>query len=137
MKWGANINDLRAFRVPLYIGLAVPTLCAVFEIGLLVESPWWLLMHGKRDRARKSLEFIHSWQRDRNIEALFAELEYTLQKEAAYKELQRQSSYLECFRGVDLRRSFCAAFPQMSSNLAGNSLNGQYATCKSPVGGSV
>jgi MFS family permease len=130
-KWGANIDDQRAFRVPLYIGLAVPTLCAFFELFILVESPWWLLMKGKREQARKSLEYLYSWQKNVDIDAKFAELEYTLRKEAEAKELQKQSSYLECFKGVDLRRSFVAAFPQASSNLAGNNLNGQYATCRS------
>ena len=126
---GSDINDLRAFRVPLYIGLAVPTLVGIFELLILVESPSWLLMRGKREQARKSLNYIYSWQKDTNTDILFAELEYTLAKEAEMQELQNQSSYLDCFKRPDLRRTFCACFPTMSSNLAGNNLNGQYATC--------
>ncbi|GFZ46522.1 hypothetical protein JCM24511_04769 [Saitozyma sp. JCM 24511] len=136
LKWGADINDDRAFRVPLYIGLAVPTLVLIFELFILVESPSWLIMRGKRDKARSNLAYIHSWQKDFDLERAFAEPEYTLQKEAEQSELESQSSYLDCFKGVDLRRTFCAVFPPMTNNLAGSNLTGQYATYFFEIAGS-
>lgn len=54
-KWGSDVDDLRAFKVPLYIALALPTLTLILELFVLVESPWWLLLKGRRDQARKSL----------------------------------------------------------------------------------
>lgn len=153
LKWGADINDDQAFRVPLYIGLAVPTLVLIFDLFILVESPSWLIMRGKRDKARSNLAYIHSWQKDFDLERAFAELEYTLQKEAEQSELESQSSYLDCFKvsfgthtdtsrltrdaqGVDLRRTFCAVFPPMTNNLAGSNLTGQYATYFFEIAGS-
>jgi hypothetical protein len=111
-KWGASIDDQLAFRVPLYIGLTIPTVCAIFELCILVESLWWLLLKCKKEQARNSLEYLHSWQKKVDINAKFAELEYTLRKEAESKELQKQSSHFECFKGVDLRRSLSLSFPR-------------------------
>ncbi|KAJ6014924.1 hypothetical protein N7540_009515 [Penicillium herquei] len=40
----------------------------------------------------------------------------------------KTASYMDCFRGVDLRRSFCAIFPALSQPLCGNVICGPYAT---------
>jgi hypothetical protein len=61
---------------------------------------------------------------------MMAALEYTLEKEAEENELAKQSSYLDCFKGVDLRRTFCAVFPPITQNLTGQNLAGTYATCE-------
>ena len=81
-NYGADINDLRAFRIPLYVALALPTISLICESLVLVESPWWLIMRGRKAEARKALDYIHSWQDDYDSDAMFAQLEYTLEKEA-------------------------------------------------------
>jgi hypothetical protein len=86
-RWGGDIDNLLAFRVPLYVALALPTVSLICELLVLVESPWWLIMRGRRDEARKALDYIHSWQKDYDSDAKFAELEYTLEKEAEQAEL--------------------------------------------------
>ena len=44
------------------------------------------------------------------------------------KEIGKQASYLDCFRGVDLRRTFCAFWPAMTISLAGNAIIGPQKT---------
>jgi hypothetical protein len=39
-----------------------------------------------------------------------------------------QSSFLDLVKGTDLRRTFCAFFPAMTSSLAGNVLTGPQKT---------
>ncbi|GFZ45718.1 hypothetical protein JCM24511_03447 [Saitozyma sp. JCM 24511] len=134
--YGSNIDDLRAFRIPLYVALALPTISLLAELCILVESPWWLLMRGRKEQARKNLDYIYSWQDNYDSEAMMAALEYTLEKEAEENELAKQSSYLDCFKGVDLRRTFCAVFPPITQNLTGQNLAGTYATYFFQIAGS-
>jgi hypothetical protein len=75
------VNDSRAFKVPLYMALASPTITLVLQLFLLPESPWWLLMKGRKDAARKSLLFMNSGNKNFDPEQAILELEYTLQKE--------------------------------------------------------
>jgi len=135
-RFGSNINDLRAFRIPLYVALALPTISLIAELCILVESPWWLLMRGRKTEARKALDYMHSWEDSYDGEATMAELEYTLDKEAEVIHMAKHASYLECFKGVDLRRSFCAIFPPITQNLTGQNLAGTYATYFFVIAGS-
>lgn len=38
------------------------------------------------------------------------------------------STFWDCFKGVDLRRTFVSLFPQVANNLTGNQLIGSYTT---------
>jgi len=142
IPWGTlkrwpDIDDHRSFRVPLYVALALPTISLVAELCLLCESPWWLLMRGRRDDARKALDYINSWQEDYDGDAAFAQLEYTLSKEAEQDQLARQSSYLDCFKGIDARRTFCSIFPPITQNLTGQNLASTYGTYFFQLAGST
>ncbi len=85
-KWKANIDDLRAFRVPLYVALAAPTLTLIAELFLLVESPYWLMMRGKMEQAKKSIAFLNPRMSEGELQTHFAMLEYTLEKETEESE---------------------------------------------------
>jgi len=151
-RWGL---DDRAFRVPLYVALACPTISLALELWLLPESPWWLLMKGRKDQARKSLDYLYSSQPNYDSDRSLAELEYTINKEMEMKELVRplslslplsrlraaeqlsrselmlqpcaqakSTSYLDCFKGTNLRRTFVAVFPPLTQNMSGQNLAG-------------
>ncbi|GAA5999662.1 uncharacterized protein JCM10292_003680 [Rhodotorula paludigena] len=126
--YGSDPTDDRAFRVPLYVALACPTISLVLELWLLPESPWWLMMKGHKDKARKALDYLYGCQPNYDSDRAVAELEYTIAKELEMKALQKQTSYLDCFRGVDRRRTFCAVFPALTQNASGQNLAGTYAT---------
>jgi hypothetical protein len=94
-------------------------------------------MRGRHAECRKVLDYMHSWQPDYNSDAMFAQLEYTLEKESEVHEMSKQSSYLDCFKGTDLRRTFCAVFPPITQNLTGQNLAGTYATYFFQLAGST
>lgn len=91
-RWGGDVNDLRAFRVALYAALALPTITLILELFLLVESPYYLLMRGRKEEARKSLDYINGTAPGYDSDRALAELEYTLEKEAELATLVRHPS---------------------------------------------
>lgn len=73
--YGGDPTDDRAFRVPLYVALACPTISLVLELWLLPESPWWLMMKGHKDKARKALDYLYGCQPNYDSDRAVAELE--------------------------------------------------------------
>jgi hypothetical protein len=84
-RWPGE-DDLRSFRVPLYVALAAPVLTLIAEVFLLVESPYWLMMKGRKEQARKALAFINPKSSEIDLDRAVAVLEYTLEKEAEANE---------------------------------------------------
>ncbi|KAH5037000.1 hypothetical protein HBI75_079330 [Parastagonospora nodorum] len=63
------------------------------------ESPWYLVRQGRDEQALKSLQTL--WGNGIDVNEKLASLKLTIQEEQALKE----SSFLDCFKGVNLRRS--------------------------------
>lgn len=122
--YGGDIMDERSFRVPLYCALASPTISLILQIFLLPESPWYYMLKGRREDARKSLLFVNGKSPNFDVDQALLELEYTLQKEQELAEKAADKTYLDCFKGTDLRRTFCAVFPALTQNLTGQNLAG-------------
>lgn len=80
-----------AWPVPLFIGML-----------FCPESPWWLLRQNRLEEAEQSLRRLSN---ETDTKATIAMMIRTDQME---KETER-GSYLDCFRGVDLRRTEIAA----------------------------
>jgi len=69
--------------------IVVPCLVCI----IIHESPSWLILKGKYDQARKSLEWIHKYQKKLGEKETYAELHYkVLQEEQARKkeEMEKQ-----------------------------------------------
>jgi MFS transporter, SP family, general alpha glucoside:H+ symporter len=79
--------------VPLFIGAY-----------LAPESPWNAVRRGKFDLARRSLERLRQEtpEKEREVDASLAYIKYTTELERAETE---GASFLECFRGTNLRRT--------------------------------
>ncbi|ORY35759.1 general substrate transporter [Naematelia encephala] len=81
------------------------------------ESPTWCIRAGQMDRARIALKRLSGPdETDEQIENRLALLQYT---DALEKHYSASTSYLECFRGTNLRRTEIAAMVYSAENLDG------------------
>ncbi|KAM0749707.1 putative MFS alpha-glucoside transporter [Meredithblackwellia eburnea MCA 4105] len=118
-------TDEWAYRIPFALQWMFPPFLIV-GILLAPESPWWCVRKGKIDEARKNLRRLTSPERDPDfdIEDTIAMIEHTTKIE---EKLASGSSYLDCFRGTDLRRTEIVCMVWAIQNLSGNSFS-NYST---------
>ncbi|KAK5080121.1 hypothetical protein LTR05_008779 [Lithohypha guttulata] len=90
------------------------------------ESPWWLVRQGRYEDAKKSLLRLTSPKTDPTFSA-----EETVDMMRHTNELEKDmtegASYLDCFKGVNLRRTEIVCMLFVSQNLAGNTFS-NYST---------
>ncbi|CAK7203119.1 hypothetical protein SEUCBS139899_005848 [Sporothrix eucalyptigena] len=126
--YGANVFDNRGWKVPLYVGLAAPTVALVGMLLLMPESPYWYVLKNRVSDARRSLKRLHPNQTEEQIDRICHELQYTVLKESDEQAATKDASYLECLRGPNLKRTFSALFPSLAQQLVGNQLVQSYST---------
>lgn len=113
-----------SYRIPfgLQWAFAVPILVGVL---FAPESPWWLIRHEKVDEARKALLRLTSKSEleSVNIDEAIAMMRHTNEVE---KYLQNGGSmtYLDCFKGTDLRRTEITCMVWCTQALCGATLTG-------------
>jgi SP family general alpha glucoside:H+ symporter-like MFS transporter len=116
--------DQWAYRIPFAVQWAwpVPIMVGVF---FAPESPWWLVRQGRKEDAVASLKCLTgTLDPDFNADETVAMMAHTNQLE---KELESGTSYLDCFRGFDLRRTEVVCLTWAAQNLCGAGLMG-YST---------
>ncbi|RYP35429.1 hypothetical protein DL767_003836 [Monosporascus sp. MG133] len=109
-------TDEWAYRIPYALQWMWPLPLAI-GIFFAPESPWWLVRRQKLDEAKKSLLRLTSLGQETDFDAdeTVAMMVHTT---ALEQKITKGASYLDCFRGVDLRRT---------ENLSGNSFS-NYST---------
>lgn len=70
------------------------------------ESPWWLVRQGRNDDARRQIRRLHTNPTEQEIDNQLSLMVHT---NALEKSIAAGTSYLDCFKGVDLRRTEIAA----------------------------
>ncbi|KAH8202095.1 hypothetical protein TruAng_003763 [Truncatella angustata] len=106
------IIDPMAYKVLFAAGWAFP---GVLAIGLpfLPESPYWLVSKNRKDDAIKALSRLSGPHED--VLARTAQIEATIEHER--QKEATSATYLECFRGSNLRRTciilICMYMPQV------------------------
>jgi SP family general alpha glucoside:H+ symporter-like MFS transporter len=95
-----------AYRIPFALQWVLPIPLAI-GIYLAPESPWWLIRKGRTEDASKMLRRLRS--KDASEEEIAEEIAdtvsmmvYTVKVE---NEMKTSSSYLDLFKGYDLRRT--------------------------------
>jgi MFS transporter, SP family, general alpha glucoside:H+ symporter len=90
------------------------------------ESPWWLVRKGRLAEAKESLLRLTSLDKETDFDAdeTVAMMVHTT---ALEENITAGASYLDCFRGVDLRRTEVVCMVWAMQNLSGNSFS-NYST---------
>ncbi|OGE53461.1 hypothetical protein PENARI_c007G02063 [Penicillium arizonense] len=125
IKGMLNRNDEWAYRIPYGLQWMWP-LPLFIGIWLAPESPWWLVRKGRTEDAKRSLERLTSKGSDSEFdpEETVAMMVHTTALEA---KITSGASYLDCFRGTDLRRTEIVCMVWAIQNLSGNSFS-NYST---------
>ncbi|KAM0633179.1 hypothetical protein ACHAPW_003854 [Verticillium nonalfalfae] len=109
-----------AYRIPFAIQWAWPL--PLFTIlWFAPESPWYFVRVGKYDEAEKSVMRLGSAMQRSHAKETVASMIYTNQLEMIIDE---GTSYLDCFRGVDRRRTEIACMVFMAQPFCGSVLGG-------------
>lgn len=94
-------DDEWSYRIPYALQWMwpVPLMIGIF---LAPESPWWLVRKGRTNDAKKALLRLTSLNRETDFDAdeTIAMMVHTT---ALEEKITSGASYLDCFRGTDLR----------------------------------
>ncbi|KAI1655495.1 sugar transporter [Daldinia decipiens] len=117
--------DEWAYRIPYALQWMWP-LPLIIGISFAPESPWWLVRKGKLEDAKHSLLRLTSLDRETDFDAdeTVAMMVHTT---ALEQKITRGASYLDCFKGVDRRRTEIVCMCWAIQNLSGNSFS-NYST---------
>ncbi|KAF2855364.1 sugar transporter [Plenodomus tracheiphilus IPT5] len=97
-----NVSSNRSFHIPFAVQWAWPPFLIVATY-LAPESPWWLVRHGHTEEAKASLSRLVAAPAGAvNTDHTFAMMQQTIQQE---KNMDVGGSYLDCFKGSNLRRT--------------------------------
>ena len=118
-------TDEWAYRIPYALQWIWP-LPLFVAIAFAPESPWWLVRRGRLPEAKKALLRLTSVDRETDFDAdeTIAMMVHTT---ALEDKITAGSSYLDCFKGVDLRRTEIVCMVWAIQNLSGNSFS-NYST---------
>ncbi|XDG03454.1 hypothetical protein ABKA04_003069 [Annulohypoxylon sp. FPYF3050] len=113
-EWGYKIPFSLQWIWPIPIGIGT---------FLAPESPWWCVRHGYRERAEVSLKRLarSSGFSQRDADAAMALMIYTDEME---KEVSQGTTYWDCFRGIDLRRTEIVCFIWLAQTMSGTAVGG-------------
>ncbi|KAI1408344.1 putative MFS alpha-glucoside transporter [Hypoxylon sp. FL1857] len=114
-------TDEWAYRIPYALQWMWPV---PLIIGILFapESPWWLVRKGRLEDAKCSLLRLTSLDRETDFDAdeTVAMMVHT---SALEQKITEGASYLDCFKGVDRRRTEIVCMCWAIQNLSGNSFS--------------
>ena len=114
---GSFRNDDYAWRAPLFSQMIPPVFLFLIALPFLPESPSWLVLHGRRDEAAKSLIRFNGEGFDTT--RAIAQLELAIQEERDLQASEEGSSYLDCFRGVNFRRTLIVCMVYIAQQFIG------------------
>lgn len=102
----AERNDEWAYRIPFALQWMwpVPLMCG---IAFAPESPWWCVRKARFEDAKRNLRRLTSRNNrsEEDLNQIMSLMRLTVERE---QEAGTGSSYLDCFSGVDLRRTIIA-----------------------------
>ncbi|KAL3449924.1 sugar transporter [Aspergillus insuetus] len=118
-----NRSDQWAYRIPFALQWVWP-IPLLIGISFAPESPWWLVRKGRNDDARKSLRQLSSAYTDAELDNAVSMMIHTNELE---KEISVGTSYTDCFKGVNLRRTEITCVAWLIQSASGATLMGYAA----------
>jgi hypothetical protein len=91
-----------SYKVIFAAQWAFPCFIALLAM-FMPESPWYLLRKGQIEQAKKSLRRLHLKATD--TLSILEEIQASIAAENAIADIQRDTSYWDCFRGTNWRRT--------------------------------
>ncbi|KAK1922404.1 putative MFS alpha-glucoside transporter [Papiliotrema laurentii] len=116
-------DDEWAYRIPYALQWMWP-LPLFIGVFLAPESPWWLVRKGRIEEAKHSLRRLTTVHEDFDPDATIDMMRHTNELE---NEITSGASYLDCFKGTDLRRTEIVCMVWAIQNLSGNAFS-NYST---------
>ncbi|PVH69328.1 sugar transporter [Cadophora sp. DSE1049] len=113
-------NDQWAYRIPYALQWMWPV-PLIIGISMAPESPWWLVRKGRNDDARKALRRLTSTESETDIDNTISMMRHTNELE---KEIGAGTSYWDCFKGVNLRRTEITCITWLIQSASGASMMG-------------
>ncbi|KAL2113420.1 hypothetical protein VUR80DRAFT_4036 [Thermomyces stellatus] len=110
-----NIPNQWSYRIPFAIQWVWPVVL-IPTIWFAPDTPWYLVRAGRIDDARASLQGLRPGDSEAQIEDMLSLIRYTNDFE---EELAVGTSYWDCFKGFELRRTEIACVAFMGQVLAG------------------
>lgn len=112
---GSFRTDNFGWRIPLFSQLIPPVFLICIALPFLPESPSWLIMRGRREEAANSLRTFNGKNFD--TAKAIAQIELAIQEE--HHLLEQKSSYLDCLKGPNLRRTLIVCMVYIAQQLIG------------------
>jgi len=113
-----------AYRIPFALQWMWP-LPIIIGCLFAPESPWWLVRKGRVEDAKRSLMRLTS-KNDPNFNPDDT-IDMMIHTNALEKEISAGTSYFDCFKGIDLRRTEIVVVVWAIQNLCGSAFMG-YST---------
>ncbi|KAI5460440.1 general substrate transporter [Mariannaea sp. PMI_226] len=117
-------TDDWAYKIPYGVQWVwpIPILAGLF---FAPESPWWYVRKGDKAAAKQSLLRLTSRnQPNFNADETIAMIEHTNEME---KQLSEGTTYMDCFKGVDLRRTEIVVGIWLVQTLGGQNIMGYFS----------
>ncbi|KAF5010784.1 hypothetical protein FDECE_3081 [Fusarium decemcellulare] len=110
-----DTNSQWAYRIPFAIQWVWPVPLIILAF-FAPDSPWWLIRNGRVLEAERSIQRLSSGFSEKEIKQQVAMMVHTNRLE---ESLNTNSSYRDCFKGTNLRRTEIAAMVLASQILPG------------------
>lgn len=112
-------TELTRTRIPIALQWMFPTPLLILMF-FAPESPYWLVRKGKLEQAAKSVSRLGR-KGGVNVTETVAMMRRVIELE----KTEKKPSYIELFKGTDLRRTLIVCFVYAAQNLTGNLIANQ------------